>query len=159
MRGSMGEWEIEYCEPSALPSAWGNGLFTNCSGGCADQERPRHRQSVRWASRPNPDLPCPVTISLHALITRVFLGLISFHVTRADLVSHFYSSRSISTRAAMAHARTQSALLLLLLTPTSALFNGSPVGSSSDVPGVTGSLFLLDGGSDVSTCTSGDTTT
>ena len=36
VRGSMGEWEIEYCEPSALPSAWGNGLFTNCSGGCAD---------------------------------------------------------------------------------------------------------------------------
>ena len=36
-----------------------------------------------------------------------------------------------------------SLLLLLFAGDTCALFNGNPVSSSSDVPGVTGSLFML----------------
>ena len=50
-------------------------------------------------------------------------------------------------------------LLLLYAGDTCALFNGNPVGSSSDVPGVTGSLFTLvteDEASNAATCTSGD---
>ena len=55
----------------------------------------------------------------------------------------------------------QGSLLLLLLYAGAAcaLFNGKPVGSSSDVPGVTGSLFKLeteDEASYAATCTSGD---
>ena len=47
-------------------------------------------------------------------------------------------------------------LLVLLLRDTCALFNGNPVRSSSDVPGVIGSLFSLDRNSNVGTCISGD---
>ena len=50
-------------------------------------------------------------------------------------------------------------LLLLYVGETSALFNGNPVGSSSDVPGVIGSLFTQvteDEASNAATCTSGD---
>ena len=50
-------------------------------------------------------------------------------------------------------------LLLLYVGDTCALFNGNPVGSSSDVPGVTGSLFKLvaeDEASNAETCTTGD---
>ena len=54
----------------------------------------------------------------------------------------------------------QAGLLLLLYVGDSfALMNGNPVGSSSDVPGVTGSLFKLvaaEEASDAATCTSGD---
>ena len=50
-------------------------------------------------------------------------------------------------------------LLLLNAGDTYALFNGQPVRSSSDVPGVTGSLFTLvteDEASNAATCTNGD---
>ena len=50
-------------------------------------------------------------------------------------------------------------LLLLYVGGTGALMNGNPVGSSSDVPGVTGSLFRMataDEASMAATCTSGD---
>ena len=50
-------------------------------------------------------------------------------------------------------------LLLLYVGGTAALMNGNPVGSSSDVPGVTGSLFRMataDEASMAATCTSGD---
>jgi hypothetical protein len=50
-------------------------------------------------------------------------------------------------------------LLLLYVGDTFGLFNGNPVGSSSDVPGVTGSLFTLvteDEASNAAACTSGD---
>ena len=43
--------------------------------------------------------------------------------------------------------------LLLLVGDTYALFNGRPVGSSADVPGVTGSLFSM---GSPETCTNGD---
>ena len=46
-------------------------------------------------------------------------------------------------------------LLLLFVGDTCALFNGNAVGSSSDVPGVTGSLFMLSE-DEAATCTSGD---
>ena len=50
-------------------------------------------------------------------------------------------------------------LSLLYVGGSWALFNGAPVGSSSDVPGVTGSLFTLatdTEASDAATCTNGD---
>ena len=50
-------------------------------------------------------------------------------------------------------------LLILYVGDTCALFNGVPVGSSSDVPGVTGSLFMMvteDEATNAATCTSGD---
>eukprot|EP00308_Calcidiscus_leptoporus_P012117 CAMPEP_0119358504 /NCGR_PEP_ID=MMETSP1334-20130426/6702_1 /TAXON_ID=127549 /ORGANISM="Calcidiscus leptoporus, Strain RCC1130" /LENGTH=427 /DNA_ID=CAMNT_0007373019 /DNA_START=185 /DNA_END=1464 /DNA_ORIENTATION=+ len=53
-------------------------------------------------------------------------------------------------------ARPSLLLLLLLRRDTYALFNGEPVRSSSDVPGVTGSLFSLYEDSDVHNCISGD---
>ena len=50
-------------------------------------------------------------------------------------------------------------LLLLYAGNACALMNGNPVASSSDVPGVTGSLFKLiaeDEASNAATCTNGD---
>ena len=55
--------------------------------------------------------------------------------------------------------RLAGSLLLLYVGNAHALINGNPVDSSSDVPGVTGSLFRLvteDEASNAATCTSGD---
>ena len=66
---------------------------------------------------------------------------------------------SHATRVAPAGVAPAGLLLLLYVGGTAALMNGNPVGSSSDVPGVTGSLFRMataDEASMAATCTSGD---
>lgn len=66
----------------------------------------------------------------------------------------------MATRASCGFGAQAGGLLILLyVCDTCALFNGNPVGSSSDVPGVTGSLFTLvaaEEAVDAATCTSGD---
>jgi len=71
----------------------------------------------------------------------------------------YVPSVAMSSRASFGFGVQAALLLLLYVGDTRALFNGNPVGSSADVPGVTGSLFLMnteDEATNAATCTSGD---